>query len=404
MRILLAGTTYFPAFNGQAIFMTNLAERLVERGHEVAVLAPSETGPAGASVVKGVRIQRPRTQRLSLWHPNAVFPLFPAKVVDDLIDDFRPQVVHVHDHYPLAWHTVTAARRRGLPVIGSNHFMPENLSPYLPLWRLGRRPYRRLLWRWLLRLYNRLDGVVVQSQAAAVMLQEQGLRRPTHRISCGIDLEDVHVDVELDRSAIRARFGLHPSQPLLLFVGRVDREKLLDVPIRALARIECAGIQLAIAGHGADLAYIQRLAKSKGVADRVHCLGYVSDADKVDLLNSADIFVMPSDAELLSIATLEAMACGRPILAARAQALPELVTDGENGCLFQPGDVEEAAAAIADLAGRPEAWPAMGALSRQHAEAHAWPAVLSRFEQLYAASIASGAAGVAVAEYGGSGS
>jgi glycosyltransferase involved in cell wall biosynthesis len=242
--------------------------------------------------------------------------------------------------------------------------------------------------------------VVVQSQAAAVMLQQQGLRRPTHRISCGIDLDDFHVDADLDRSAIRARFGLHPSQVLLLFVGRVDHEKLLDVPIRALARAECAGIQLAIAGHGADLSHIQHLAKSKAVSDRVHCLGYVSDADRGDLLNSADIFIMPSDAELLSIATLEAMACGRPILAARAQALPELVTDGENGRLFRPGDVGDAAAAMADLAGRPEAWPAMGALSRQHAEAHAWPAVLSRFERLYAATIARQPAAVAVAERG----
>ena len=150
MRILIAGTTYAPAVNGQAVFMTNLAERLAVQGHSVAVLAPSESGPAEQSVANGVQVVRPVTQRLTYWHPNAVVPLFPGPVVDDLFDRFRPQVVHIHDHYPLSWRVVQAARRRALPVIGSNHFMPENLAPYLPLWRVGQPLYRGILWRWML--------------------------------------------------------------------------------------------------------------------------------------------------------------------------------------------------------------------------------------------------------------
>ncbi len=383
MRILIAGTTYAPAFNGQAVFMTNLAERLAAAGHAVAVLAPSENGPAEESVVNGVRIVRPRTQKLTYIHPNGVVPLFSGAVVEDLFDRFRPQVVHIHDHYPLSWHVAQAARRRGLPVIGSNHFMPENLAPYMPAWRFGQPVYRAIMWRWMLQLYNTLDSVIVQSRTAGEILKREGLRPRVHQISCGIDLDQFHVDPTVDQQAVRRQFGLDPLNKLFLFVGRVDHEKSLDVIIRALAQAPCADCQFAIAGRGADLANLQQLAEEMGVAQRVHFLGYVSDTDKRDLLNSADVFVMPSEAELLSIATLEAMACGRPILAARSQALPELVTDGENGRLFRPGDVQDAAAALFDLASRPQDWPAMSQASRQRAEAHGWSTVLTRYEQLF---------------------
>ena len=107
------------------------------------------------------------------------------------------------------------------------------------------------------------------------------------------------------------------------------------------------------------------------------------DEDLPALLNSADLFAMPSSAELLSIATLEAMACGRPILAARARALPELVTEGENGRLFGPADAADAARALAALVAEPQRWRAMGAESRKRAMAHALDDMVRCYEDVY---------------------
>jgi 1,2-diacylglycerol 3-alpha-glucosyltransferase len=387
MRILMAGTTYAPAFNGQAIFMTNLAEQLAAAGHSVAVLAPSEDGPAQESVVNGVQVVRPPTVRLTHWHSNAVVPLASGPVVDALFDRFRPQVVHIHDHYPLSWRVAQAARRRKFPVIGTNHFMPENLAPYLPLWKIGQPLYRAALWRWMLRLYNTLDFVTVQSRTAGEILAGQGLRRPLHLISCGVDLAEFYVDATVDQQAVRRRFGLHPTARLLLYVGRVDEEKRLDVLIHALARSGSADCHLAVGGRGAALTALKALVSQLGLGERVHFLDYVPDEEKRDLLNSADIFAMPSDAELLSIATLEAMACGRPILAARAQALPELVAEQVNGRLFRANDVDDAAAVLTELVSRPQNWPAMGVASRQRAESHGWPGVLAGYTHLYEEAI-----------------
>ena len=384
MRILIAGTTYAPAFNGQSVFTTNLAERLAGRGHSVVVFAPSESGPPEESLVNGVQIVRPRTQRLTHWHPNAVVPFVPRPVVEKLFDRFDPQVVHIQDHYPLAWGVARAAQRRGLPVFGTNHFMPENLAPYLPVWNAGQSLYRIGLWRWMLHLYNSLDLVTVQSQTAGRILKEEGLHRPLQLISCGVDLEKFYLDTSVDPQAVRRRFGLHPTKVLFLYVGRVDREKRLDVLIRGFAQSASTDSHLAIAGRGAALSALRTLVNELGLNGRVHFLGFISDADKRELLNNADIFAMPSDAELLSIATLEAMACGRPVLAARAQALPELVTDGENGRLFRAGDIGDAARMIDDLSSVPERWPRMSAASCARVRAHAWPIVLDAYEKIYA--------------------
>jgi len=92
---------------------------------------------------------------------------------------------------------------------------------------------------------------------------------------------------------------------------------------------------------------------------------------------------MPSDAELLSIASLEAMACGRPMLLADAVALPELVTPGVNGYLFKRGDADDAAHYMELLADQPERWKEMGKASHDRAQIHSLENTVQRYEELY---------------------
>ena len=120
---------------------------------------------------------------------------------------------------------------------------------------------------------------------------------------------------------------------------------------------------------------------------RVHFTGFIPNEDLHVLLNSVDIFSMPSDAELLSIASLEAMACGRPMLLADAVALPELVTPGVNGYLFKKGDPEDAAHFIGMLADQPERWKEMGKASFEKAQVHSLENTVLRYEELYKKSV-----------------
>jgi len=382
MRLLIVGTTYRPAHNGQAIFTTQLAEGLARRGHAVTVAVP---GPRGPSCFErnGVVVHVLPSVSLDRWHPDAALPLMPHRALRAVMAAAKPEIVHVHDHYPLSRAAVRLARGMGVRVVGTDHFVPDNLKPYLPAVRWAGRAYDRLLWWWMLDLYNRLDVVTAPSETAADLLVRSGLRVPVRPISCGVDVGRFAPMTDLNRAAWRRRYGLDETHMLCLYVGRLDGEKGVDVLLHAVSLLDRGTVTLAIAGKGAARPALEQLARALELGNRARFLGFVPDEDLPALLNSADLFAMPSTAELLSIATLEAMACGRPVLAARARALPELVSDGGNGYLFAPGDAADAARCLASMAAETERWPAMGAESRRRALGHALDGALGAYEEVY---------------------
>ncbi len=383
MRILIAGVTYYPAPNGQARATVNLAEGLARLGHDVMMVMQSDRKYAYSDHRNGVHIRGIRSINMKLWHPDAYFSPLPNKPIRKIFDEFQPDIAHIQDHYPLTRYVVLTARRRGVKVIGTDHFMPGNLAPYLPGYSRLKPLYDWILWHWMLEVFNRLDAVTAPSRTAADLLRSQGLRVPVFPISGGIDLKRFYLDTGLDRRNCRLRYGLDPDRSIFLFVGRVDDEKRLDVILHALHRLERADIQFCVAGRGAALGKMKKMAQELDLGQKVHFTGFVSSEDLPCLINSCDVFVMPSEAELLSLASLEAMACGRPMLAANAVALPELVTDGVNGYLFQPGDDADAERCMEKLADQPELWSAMGAASVERAQPHGLEAILERNEALY---------------------
>jgi len=380
MRVLIAGTTYYPALNGQSVFTVNLAEGLARAGHEVAVLFPEEH--ASSRVRNRVRLEA--VAGISLWfiHKETFLPVAFGKV-RRVLDEFQPDVVHIQDHYPLSAATVRQAKRSGIRVLGTNHFVPANLVHYIPGAALFKPALERAMWEWMLRLYRQLDLVTAPSRAAVSLVQAQGLRVPALAVSCGTDLSRFHPVASLDRKTERLKYGLHPERTLFISVGRVDREKRLDVLIKAVAQAGGDDLQLAIAGEGAAAHELQVLVKALDLEERVRFLGRVPNEELPRLLNSADVFAMASEAELLSIASLEAMASGLPLLLANALALPELVTPNGNGYLFTPGDASDAAHCMRLLADHPERWKDMGRISLEMVKHHSLEATIERYAALY---------------------
>ena len=229
------------------------------------------------------------------------------------------------------------------------------------------------------------------SCSSVAMLDAKGLRKSAVPISCGVRLDDFHPDSRIlatqGCAQVREHYGLDVDQTLLLYVGRIDVEKRVDVLVQAMACLPDKNIQLAIAGTGGMEAHIKRLINTLNLEGQVHLLGGVPHQDLPALLNCADIFVMPGDAESFSIATLEAMACGKPVLAANSSALPELVTQGVNGTLFEPGSSQDAARGIMQLIRRRDQWGQMGRVSMERAHRHRLDAVMGKYERIYLSSV-----------------
>lgn len=392
MRILIVSSTYAPLANGQAIFTTNLAEQLAKI-HRVAAVVPSDQGQTYHTKRNGVEVQFLWTMDLSFLYPGALFTPFPELAINRVMRTFKPDVVHIQDHYPLCYYALRIAREHNVKVIGTNHFMPDNIAPIVPWIARFKRSFNWLLWWWMLRLYNRLDIATAPSKTAVDVLKRQKIKVPVYPITCGVDLERFHPDPAIDRSTWRRRYGLAEDKIIFLFVGRVDGEKRLDVLIHALHQLKRDDIQLVIAGTGANVSRLNELAERLELGDKVCFTGYIPNEHLPSLLNSVDVFAMPSIAELLSIATLEAMATARPVLLANALALPELVKHGENGYLFNPGDAQDAAHYMSLLADHPERWLEMGAASQNRAQMHSLEKMRAGYEDVYRLALGDGASG-----------
>ncbi len=380
LRIVLGAVTYPPDVNGAAHFAQRLAEGLAAQGHEVHVVCHSTTSGSTRENVDGVTVHRVGSYATGVHGTiRMMSPWKASREADRLLDEIRPDVVHVQSHFYITRGLINAARGRGIGLVATNHFVPENIFGYLKVPKMLQGLAAKLLWSNLLRHYGKAEIVTAPTPRAVNLLQENGFAKRTLAISCGIDVE---------RYATRARRhrAQHPDRETrnVLFVGRLDEEKHIDDLLRATSVLrETLPLRLEIVGDGSRKAAFEQLADELGIADIVRFTGFVSDDELLDAYARADLFVMPSIAELQSIATLEAMSAGTPVVLANAMALPHLVREGENGRLYPPRDVHALAGAMGEVLRDREVIDRMGAAGERLVSQHDIRVVLDRFESLY---------------------
>ena len=187
-------------------------------------------------------------------------------------------------------------------------------------------------------------------------------------VANGVDV--AAIDAARPGKAVRRELGLPEGLPVIGLVGRLDHwGKGHKELFSAMAHIrERHPVQALIVGGGRRAAEVRQLAQSLGLADAVHFLGQRQDVP--DLLNAMDIFVLPSYSEGVSLALLEAMAAGLPVIATAVGGLPEVVTDGENGLLIPPREAAALAGALTRLLEAPDFAKKLGQNARKHVREH----------------------------------
>jgi glycosyltransferase involved in cell wall biosynthesis len=356
LRVLIATDQYEPMIGGVPTVTRELARGLAERGHAVEVLAPSASGrsrtrPGSGGAAAGQLTVAARRSVRWPWYADQRLGLLSPSAARELIDGFAPDVVHVHSPLTLGAVARSAARRRRVPVVYTNHYLPANVHPTAgrsdragPAARAAGTLFDVGFYGYLTGFANRCDRVTAPTATALLLLRDHGLRAPSQVVSNGVDL-DAFSPGQADES-LRGRLGLPAGRPLILSVGRLSPEKRADVLIEAVARPEVGDAVLALAGSGPDQERLRALAARLGVSERVRFLGFIPGADLPGLYRLADVFAIASEAELQSLVTMEAMASGLPVVAVNAGALGELVHPGENGFLTRPGLVGDVAGSL----------------------------------------------------------
>jgi glycosyltransferase involved in cell wall biosynthesis len=380
MTILIGADTFPPDVNGAAKFTVRLVVGLISRGHRVVVVSPSPDTEYGLrrEVHEGVEIE---VYRLRSWkwfnHPWMRFAL-PWEVQRDtaeILDTVKPDVVHVQSHINVGWGLVRQAHLREIRIVATNHFMPENAAQFVPLPQFVLDWLARMLWNAAAKTYRMVNVITTPTHKAADYLEKAVGIAGIHAISCGLNVSNY-------RPVLGKR-----NDPYALFLGRVEQEKHIEELLYATTRFAPTELRIVIAGAGDDRGRLEKISRDLGIDNRVDFRGLVSDEELVTLLSEAAVFVMPSTAELQSIATMEAMASALPVVAANAMALPHLVHDGANGFLYEPRDIDGLAGAIRTvLRSSDERYREFQQESLRIVADHDISTTLDRFEQIYRSS------------------
>jgi glycosyltransferase involved in cell wall biosynthesis len=255
-------------------------------------------------------------------------PLGLSSEIRKILRKVKPDALHIQSHLLMGRFAIQAAKGSGLRMIATNHVMPENLIKYSLLPKFTHKAAMRITWADAGRILRKMDALTTPTRRAAELLESAAGLTGVLAISCGIDA-----------SRFANETPTNNKNPRFLFLGRLDDEKRIHILLQAVAKLtEHPNVIVELVGDGGERQNLSRLATDLGIADRVIFTGHISDQDLPAAYERCTAFVMPSIAELQSIATMEAMASGRPVIAADAMALPHLVHDGDNGYLFPPDD------------------------------------------------------------------
>ena len=221
MRVLIASVTYYPDVNGASYFTHRLAWYLKKNGHEVMVIAPSRTIRHGLTYHNDVPAFGVRSYPILMYEGFRVAPpLFTKKAIKHAIQNFNPDVIHMQSHLLICKQIVGIAKEMTIPIVGTNHFMPENLVHYLPAPRYIKEMIKTMGWKQFRKTYEKMDLVTTPTKTAADLTQRSGLPQPILPLSNGIDMEKFHPQNAGEH--LREKYSL-PQYPILLYVGRLDK-------------------------------------------------------------------------------------------------------------------------------------------------------------------------------------
>ncbi|NEQ28166.1 MAG: glycosyltransferase, partial [Microcoleus sp. SIO2G3] len=283
---------------------------------------------------------------------------------------FAPDLVHVVNPAVLGIAGIYYSKLHRVPLVASYH---THLPKYLEHYGLGM--LEGVLWELLKAMHNQAQLNLCTSTAMQEELTSHGIER--------VELWQRGVDTELFQPnlasrEVRSRLSQgHPDDPLLLYVGRLSAEKEIDRIKPVLEAIPAA--RLALVGDGPYRQELERIFANTPT----NFVGYLTGIDLAAAFASADAFVFPSRTETLGLVLLEAMAAGCPVIAANAGGIPDIVTDGVNGYLFDPTDEQGAIAATQRLLDQPDARDTLRQNARSEAERWGWAAATRQLQRYY---------------------
>lgn len=404
MRVLYFSDTFLPKTDGVAVSIKNFSELLALRGHQFCICAPKYGDGDFDRMTDNIQVLRFRSGYLPSYPDIKVVLPSPGKI-KRIIEDFKPDLIHIHTPGLLGLYAVNAAERFGVPTIGTYHTLMAEQEMYVSFYRLFKLDKlffkankfkkklnideldkivkfdnfnirKKIILKICNDIYNRCDVVISPSHLIKEQLIEYGITRPITVVSNGMDLKRFQGTPKTYTSG---------DAPKFLHVGRISYEKNCDVVLNAFKTIHehYPKATLAIIGEGPAIPSLQRQAEHLGIQAAVSFKGFIPNAVLHEEYPKYDVFLTASTMETQGLVVLEAIACGLPAVGVDAFALPELIRHGENGYIAKPFDSKGIAQGALEIIRNPEEYAKFSKNSIQIASGHDMEKCVDAMEEVY---------------------
>jgi 1,2-diacylglycerol 3-alpha-glucosyltransferase len=372
MKIGLFTDTFLPDTNGVVTVIQTMERELTREGHEVHIFAPDYPDWHGNEL----RVHRFPSLRF-VFYPGMRMGVPYNRRAFEIIPGLN--VIHSHTPGPLGLFALQASERYHIPHVHTYHTLYTECRYYLPS---PLRPSRRMVMQLSRAFCSSCDVVIAPSLQMKRELESYGINRPIYSLPFGVDEEEFSREIEWN---VRAELNL-PTEDLLLFAGRLGKEKNLTFLLRAFKRVLSYRdtARLIIAGDGPQRQTLQRYAAELGIAPYVIFTGFLERRRLIDLYKQA-LFVFASKAETQGMVLIEAMMAGSPVVAIGKMGVLDVVHPRETGILVEENEDEFARAChrlLEDKAEREK----MGKAAHKWACSHTAQASTRKLLEIYLAA------------------
>ena len=326
MKILITTDWYKPVVNGVVTSVENLTKGLIWAGHEVRILTLS----GNVHSRKEGNVYYVGSISAGMIYENARLKLMvPANMIQDILE-WGPDIVHSQCEFSTFGIAREIAYECEIPLIHTYHTVYENYTHYFCFSHTMGKKMAEVFSK---KILSDVDAVIVPSEKIQDMLKKYGIEKEIYDIPSGIDMERYESNKSEERRKLRQSLGIKAEECMLLYVGRLAKEKNIEELLELLTQLDPKQ-RLLLVGDGPYRTELERKADDLGIRERLIFTGMISPKEVADYYAAGDIFISASNSETQGLTYMEAMASALPLLCKADDCLKDVITDGSNGLIY----------------------------------------------------------------------
>ncbi len=335
MKIVIFSDTFPPDINGVATSCLSLFTCLKENGEEVLFIT-SNSSKAYKSTYSSSLI-RLKGVRFKLLY-NYVISGFVHKKAMKIIEEFSPDVCHIQTDGPLGQMGFKAAKKLDVAAVYTYHTCLEDYTYYFSHGWFFDKTSKKVVRKYTKHIAGNSDEIIVPSDKVLSYMETLGLKEKISVIPTGFDFSPFYEENKEETEKIKESLGIGKNDYVLLYFGRLAKEKSIDELIYAFKDyVSINGsdsVKFVIAGGGPDLKRLKSLSESLSLSDKVIFTDRVEPEDAPNYYHLGDLYLFSSSSETQGLTYLEAMASGLPVLVKEDESNKNVIRDNENGFVY----------------------------------------------------------------------